>query len=97
MLSQLLTQGLQGLVAEPQGREVVPRGSTDTPEIREGYKSELVDPHLSGSNGPRTTSQKGEVYFFFFLLGPQHMELPGQGSDPSSRLNLSYSCTNAGS
>lgn len=56
-------------MAEPRRREVVPRGSTDTPEIREGYKSELVDPHLSGSNGPGTTSQKGEVYFFFSFWG----------------------------
>lgn len=56
-------------MAEPRRREVVPRGSTDTPEIREGYKSELVDPHTSGSNGPRTTSQKEEVYFFFSFWG----------------------------
>ena len=37
------------------------------------------------------------ILFYLFLAAPWHMELPGQGSDPSSSHNLSHSCGNAGS
>ena len=32
--------------------------------------------------------------FFSFLASPWHMELPGQGSDPSLSCNLCHSCSN---
>ena len=35
--------------------------------------------------------------FFFFLTAPQHMEFPGQGSDPSRNCDLCHSCSNTGS
>ena len=42
---------------------------------------------------------KGTPYFLFFLFLViwQHMEFPGQGSDPSRSCDLSYTCSNAGS
>ena len=36
-------------------------------------------------------------FSFSFLTTPQHMEFPGQGSDPSRGCNLSHSCSNTGS
>ena len=37
------------------------------------------------------------LFFFSFLAAPRHMELPGQGSDPSHSHNQSHSCGNTGS
>lgn len=36
-------------------------------------------------------------FFLFSLAAPRHMEIPGQGSDLSSSLNLCCSLSNAGS
>ena len=44
-------------------------------------------------NGPRNPHAFGDHAFFFFWSTPQHMEFPGQGSDPS----CSCSCSHAGS
>ena len=50
----------------------------------------------------RCTSQNAlngiRLFFFFPLLAtPQHMEFPGQGSDPSQSCNVCHSCSNTGS
>ena len=68
-----------------------------------GYSSDLT-PNLGTSYAAGAALKKPIIIiiiimktFFFFLADPQHMEFPGQGSDPSHIFDLCRSYSNAGS
>ena len=50
-----------------------------------------------GKPPPKKGNNMDQMYFSFFGHPTRHMELPGQGSDPSLICNLSHSCGNSGS